>query len=51
MCNLIGIVAALGLHQPANRGKDDDRVTKVWARGKGSVQNERGSGRSRCNGG
>ncbi len=50
-CNLIGMVAALGLHQPANRGKDNDRVTKIWTRGKGRVQYERGSGRSRCHGG
>ena len=31
MCNVMGMVAALGLHQPANRGKGGHNVTGVWA--------------------
>lgn len=38
MCNVMGMVAALGLHQPANKGKGGDRVRGVW------MVNERGLG-------
>lgn len=53
MCNMIGMVAALGLHQPANRGKGSDWVgavnerATIGTKGLGSVQNKSGSGRDR----